>query len=209
MKNALSLIKDSNLLKMVIAVVVGVLFVVGGVGAATTISTNVVTEGDLQVDGNSTIGSAVSDSVTANAYFTQLRIGTESTFGHIGTVGADELGVEGDTEIDGTLWVDGVLQASSTLLVGSTATITATTTVGTSTLYAGPGSIRVGIGTTTPLGLLHVENQIASSSIIVSTKKGSVGGSIILEDTDGAGCTEIFGLDGAVTAAVVTCPVGI
>src|SRR3989344_3572060 len=55
MKNALSLIKDSNLLKMVIAVLVGVFFVVGGVSAATTISTNVSTGGTLSVTGASTL----------------------------------------------------------------------------------------------------------------------------------------------------------
>lgn len=82
------------------------------VGAVTTISTNIVTEGDLQVDGNSTIGSAVGDSVTANAYFTQLRIGTGSTFGWIGTVGADELGVEGAIEVDGAAYFDSTLQVA-------------------------------------------------------------------------------------------------
>ena len=41
------------------------------------------------------------------AYFEAVRIGTGATFGNIGTVTADELGVEGNVEIDGTLYQDG------------------------------------------------------------------------------------------------------
>ncbi|OGG72561.1 hypothetical protein A3A38_04450 [Candidatus Kaiserbacteria bacterium RIFCSPLOWO2_01_FULL_53_17] len=123
MKSAFSFIRRGEWLTVTLAVVIAVVGVVGLVQAATTISTNVVTEGDLQVDGNSTIGSAVGDSVTANAYFTQLRIGTGSTFGHIGTVGADELGVEGDIEIDGTAYFDG-LASTTALKVGDDSDVT-------------------------------------------------------------------------------------
>ncbi|OGG58621.1 hypothetical protein A2765_02770 [Candidatus Kaiserbacteria bacterium RIFCSPHIGHO2_01_FULL_56_24] len=111
MKGTFSFIKDGGWLTMTLAVIVSVFAVVGLVQAATTISTNIST------DGNTTLGDAVADSVTANAYFTQLRIGTGSTFGHIGTVGADELGVEGDIEIDGTAYFDG-LASTSALKVG-------------------------------------------------------------------------------------------
>src|SRR3989344_2202540 len=123
MKSAFSFIRRGEWLTVTLAVVIAVVGVVGLVQAATTISTNVVTEGDLQVDGNSTIGSAVGDSVTANAYFTQLRIGKGSTFGHIGTVGADELGVEGDIEIDGTAYFDG-LASTTALKVGDDSDVT-------------------------------------------------------------------------------------
>ena len=111
MKGTFSFIKDGGWLTMTLAVIVSVFAVVGLVQAATTISTNIST------DCNTTLGDAVADSVTANAYFTQLRIGTGSTFGHIGTVGADELGVEGDIEIDGTAYFDG-LASTSALKVG-------------------------------------------------------------------------------------------
>src|SRR3989344_5455451 len=68
------------------------------VGAASTISTNIETGGTLSVTGASTLtgavttagdvtlGNAVTDVITATGYFTQLRIGTDSTFGNIGTV---------------------------------------------------------------------------------------------------------------------------
>lgn len=117
MKKTFSFVKEGGWLTMTLAVAVSVFLIFAIAQAATTISTSITTEGDLQVDGNSTIGSAVGDSVTANAYFTQLRIGTGSTFGHIGTVGADELGVEGDIEIDGTAYFDG-LASTSALKVG-------------------------------------------------------------------------------------------
>src|SRR3989344_3967520 len=117
MKGTFSFIKDGGWLTMTLAVIVSVFAVVGLVQAATTISTNIST------DGNTTLGDAVADSVTANAYFTQLRIGTGSTFGHIGTVGADELGVEGDIEIDGTAYFDG-LASTTALKVGDDSDVT-------------------------------------------------------------------------------------
>ena len=108
-----------------IAVIAGVFGVVTVVQATTTISTNISTGGTLAVTGASTLTGAVTtagdvtlcdavaDAVTANGYFTQLRIGTGSTFGHIGTVGADELGVEGDIEVDGTAYFDGTASTSA------------------------------------------------------------------------------------------------
>lgn len=107
MKNSFSFIKDGGWLSMTIAVVVGVLFVVGGVQAATTISTDIVTAG------STTLGDTVADIITANGYFTQVRIGTGSTFENIGTVGADELGVEGDVEIDGSVYIAGTASTSA------------------------------------------------------------------------------------------------
>lgn len=121
MKNIFT-IKRERLLTIASAIAIVALFSGATVFATTTISTNIVTEGDLQVDGNSTIGSAVSDSVTANAYFTQLRIGTGATFDAIGAVGADELGVEGNAEIDGTLRVDGLVSATAGADLGSSTT---------------------------------------------------------------------------------------
>src|SRR3989338_10664440 len=74
--------------------------------------------GAVTTYGNATLGDAVGDSVTANAYFTQLRIGTGTTFDQIGTVGADELGVEGNAEIDGTLSI-GTAASTTALRVGN------------------------------------------------------------------------------------------
>lgn len=108
-------------------------------------STTALFTGAVTTYGNATLGDTVSDSVTANAYFTQLRIGTGSTFGNIDTVGADELGVEGAVEIDGAAYLDGAVYASSTLqatgdvvLYGGDGALTLTTTnAATSTLVVG------------------------------------------------------------------------
>lgn len=178
-------------------------------GAVTTIDTNINTGGTLTVSGAAaasstlqvtgavttygslTLGDAVADSVTANAYFTQLRIGTGSTFGHIGTVGSDELGVEGDVEIDGIAWFDGVLQASSTALFGSGGTFYSDITLqnaetisnstdGTITLTAtnlkfvgtaSTSAIRVGDEPAAPAinGLVHGYCTIADISIVTAS----------------------------------------
>ena len=71
MKNSFEFIRDNNWLAMTIAVVAGVFLVVGGVQAATTISTNIETGGTLSVTGLSTLGQASSTrfSVHDTAYF--------------------------------------------------------------------------------------------------------------------------------------------
>ncbi|MDP2874001.1 MAG: hypothetical protein Q8N84_01785, partial [bacterium] len=65
--------------------------------------------GATSLKGNMTLGDAATDSITATGYFTQMRVGTGTVFGNIGTVGPDELGVEGAVEIDGAAWLDGAL----------------------------------------------------------------------------------------------------
>ncbi len=87
-----------------------------------------------------------------------------------------------------------------------------TSTVGatfdTNTLYIDSTNNRVGIGTTTPLVRFQIEEANASSTVYVlnSSTTAATGGRIILEDTDGAGCSQIAALNGTVVAATVTCP---
>src|SRR3989344_8854604 len=71
MEKTLTFIRNNNWLAMTIAVVAGVLFVVGGVQAATTISTNISTGGTLDVTGLTTMIQASSTrfSVHDTAYF--------------------------------------------------------------------------------------------------------------------------------------------
>src|SRR3989344_6787092 len=113
-------VRDLGLVAL--SAVLALLLLAGIAQAATTITTNINTGGDLTVSGSSTIGDAVTDAVTANAYFTQMRIGTGSTFDFIGTVGADELGVEGAMEVDGAVNLDGAVAASTTLQGAGAAT---------------------------------------------------------------------------------------
>lgn len=62
----------------------------------------------------------------------------------------------------------------------------------------------VGIGTTTPAENFVV-TSIATTTIFVATATSS-GGNIILTDSDGAGCSEIYILDGTIISAAITCP---
>jgi len=59
MKYAITLVKDTNWGAMALAIIVGVLFVVGSVQAATTISSNISTGGTLSVTGASTLSGDV------------------------------------------------------------------------------------------------------------------------------------------------------
>jgi uncharacterized protein YpuA (DUF1002 family) len=102
--------------------------------------------------------------------------------------------------------------ANQTTLGGSTSdswSVGGDLSVNTSDLFVDVSTSRVGIGTTTPLDITHVENQTATSTLIISTGASAKGGRIILEDHDGAGCSEIAILNGTVAAKTVACPAGI
>jgi hypothetical protein len=64
----------------------------------------------------------------------------------------------------------------------------------------------VGIGTTSPSTKLDVFNSSATSSVYIYSGGTNLGGRLILEDFDGAGCTELSSLDGVLTAKEITCP---
>jgi hypothetical protein len=66
-----------------------------------------------------------------------------------------------------------------------------------------------GFGTTSPSDLLHVEDSSATTTLLISSGGSAVGGQIILEDHDGAGCSEIVILNGTVASKTVACPTGI
>jgi hypothetical protein len=63
---------------------------------------------------------------------------------------------------------------------------------------------KIGMGTTTPKKLLHLDSS--STTLYMTNSTASKGATIILEDTDGAGCTGITALNGVLTAAIVACP---
>src|SRR3989344_3134449 len=118
-------------------------FMVNGYATTTASNGNIATEGTLNAKGSVTLGDAVTDSTTANAYFTFLRIGTGNTFDILATVDADELGVEGAVEFDSTFNV----AATSTM---ATTTIANLLTVGTTTPWQTNAEVIVdGSGTTT------------------------------------------------------------
>ena len=53
---------------------------------------------------------------------------------------------------------------------------------------------------------LGVTEATGTSTITVKATAASTGGRIILEDSDGAGCSEIYILNGTVISVAVTCP---
>lgn len=192
-----------------------VVFISAGIAqAATTISTNVSTDGTLSVTGASTLtgltsmvqASSTRLSVHDTAYFGGSATSTFSSAGALTLAGALS-GTSGSFST--TLGVTGAATLSSTLAVTGATTLSASTTVGTATLFAGDDMNRVGVGTTTPLDLLMVENQTATTTVVISTGASAKGGRLIIEDHDGAGCTEVSALNGVLAAKIVTCPTGI
>lgn len=65
---------------------------------------------------------------------------------------------------------------------------------------------KVGIGTSTPATELEVHGAATSTVSVISEGGSNKGGRIILEDSDGAGCSEIYILDGVISSASVACP---
>lgn len=121
----------------------------------------------------------------------------------LGLVGGNQLnGIGGSTAATFTA---GNLVSNGTLTVTGATTFTATSTASNDLIVSG----NLGVGTTTPSDIGHVENSSATSTLIISSGGSAVGGRIIIEDHDGAGCSEIAILNGTVAAKTVTCPTGI
>jgi len=53
---------------------------------------------------------------------------------------------------------------------------------------------------------LNILEKTGTSTISVAATAASTGARIILEDSDGAGCSELYVLNGTVISAIVTCP---
>jgi len=93
---------------------------------------------------------------------------------------------------------------ANTLFAVASSTASATTTH-----FAVLATGNVAVGTTTPKDIFHVEHQTATTTQVCSTAAAAKGCRLILEDTDGAGCTQIYVLNGTITGETVTCPAGI
>lgn len=81
------------------------------------------------------------------------------------------------------------------------------------------GTGKVGVASTSPVTLLGISGttttqtlnidhptHTGTSTIYVSSRTAGFGGEIVLEDTDGAGCTSIAALNGTLYSKTVTCP---
>ena len=158
--------------------------------------------------------STLSDSSNAVTTFSSLQVRADTAASYTGTtttlneilVAAPSLsGSIAPTNANG-IFV-GAIAGGSTLNTALNANVSAGTgkynvyAVGTAQNYFA-GS--VGIGETTPAAPIEI-NATASSTIQVLSSQASRGGRLILEDYDGAGCTEIYTLNGVITGRIVTC----
>lgn len=142
------------------------------------------------VDGNVAIGTRAGDSVTSGDG--NLLFGWEA--GENITTGSTNIAIGYDVDAPSAT-------ASDQLTIGNL--IFGTGLDGRDTTVSS-GSI--GIGTAAPAALLHVNSPTATSTVYVSSDGAGLGGRIILEDIDAAGCTEVTALNGVLTAQIVTCP---
>lgn len=97
------------------------------------------------------------------------------------------------------------------------ASLSGTVSVDSGTLYVDATNNRVGINTTTPAypfvfntgatGTSTIAgSQSTSTALFIYSFTSGKGGQVILEDTDGAGCTAIAALNGTIVSYTETCP---
>ena len=122
-------------------------------------------------------------------------------FTNIGAAGTDFMS-------DGGLLLASV--ADATYFVASSTTATSTFAGGMNIQSGGlvveDDSKQIGIGTTTPTRLMSMYDSTASTTVFAHSGGAGLGGRIILEDTNGTTCTEIYTVNGVVEAAVIGCP---
>lgn len=131
--------------------------------------------------------------------------------------GLQLFGNTGTTTFAGGLRLTGGLSATQGI---EAPFFNATSTTATSTVAGGinlqtNGTASVNVGTTSGKYKFTVSGdsmiaspsgQAASSTIYIFSTAASKGGSIIMEDSDGAGCSELSVLNGVIKVDTVTCP---
>ncbi len=117
----------------------------------------------------------------------------------------------------GTAWL-GVLSADGNVTLGDAATDTVTVNADVASNILPEANNTRDLGAYDSAwndlfasGTIHsttstVYNETASGTIYINSGLSGVGGELILEDEDGAGCSAISVLDGVVSAGTVTCP---
>jgi len=112
-----------------------------------------------------------------------------------------------------------VSTSTNQVLVGGTATSTSAflevnSPGGTDPFFIGSSSPylvvkesgRIGIATSSPSENLDIYNDTATSTGYIYSGGSELGGEIVLEDTDGAGCSKQYTLDGLLYIDTITCP---
>jgi len=180
------------------------LFVTASVSAATTISTNISTEGTLTVSGAVTLGDAGGDAIilTGNASTTNaLTVGGVLYVTGNQTVG----GLATTTASSGNIDTAGTITAVTRIGVATTSpradfSIDLDTDDGVAVWNKGsttPAFIvsgvnsagRVGLGTTTPVATLSAVTEVATSTLYLHSESETKGGCIQLESAAGTGAT--------------------
>ena len=132
----------------------------------------------------------------ANGYFDNIDTSTIT----VGGFTSGDFHILGDLFVNGGDFNLGTGTATSTQTVNSSGDWS----IGTTDLVV-LGSGNVGIGTTAPASKLELSST-ATTTVQVMSSGAGLGGRFILEDTDGAGCSEITALNGVLSAKIVTCP---
>lgn len=128
-------------------------------------------------------------------------IAKPGVFGFWNTAGGKDVGNQFLLMPNGT---SAFARATSTVDTNAQLYVASSTAAYPLIVDAAPGSERFSVsstGTTTATGA-----SSATSTIYMQSTAAGKGGTIILEDTDGAGCTEISALNGVLSAKTVTCP---
>jgi len=212
-----TLFKQRSLIPVTLAVIFSVLFIIGMVQAATTISTDITTGGNiyatstLVVDGNVTLGDAAGDVIiiTGNASTTNaLTVGGDFFVnGNATTTSAD-----GNISTEGTLTVAGATILNGNVTLGDAGTDTLTVTANASTTEAltvgGDLFVNGNATTTSANGNFTTEGTVGVASTTPAEELGVTGDAffssaatttLFVHSTDGmtgAGCIEMTGSDG-------------
>jgi len=96
------------------------------------------------------------------------------------------------------------IDSSNMLSIGNLIYATGLTTL--ASLSSDVSAGYVGIGTSTPANTFEVHASTGTTTASFISQTASVGSKLILEDMDGAGCSEITVLDGVISARTVDCP---
>lgn len=148
-------------------------------------------------------------SVYSNAYFGATATTTINSTGQVGVASSTptgalsvEQGTEGYSVYVGnngsstpSFIIEGV-NGNGDVGVGTTSPTKTFSVTGESWVSA----------TSTAAGLNVLAPTTGTSTLHVYSKTAGFGGRVILEDSDAAGCTELYTLNGVLTAATITCP---
>lgn len=167
---------------------------VGSVGATTTIGTNISTDGTLTVAGASTLQAAASITSTTNPQLTVKYSAASYMTQGVSTTGVVTFTRYGSALQKGFTLADTVAIATSSLqtllTVDSTNSSNASTTLAVYTNGTGNAAIfmggSVGVASSTPWGLLSVEQSTETYSLVVGNS-GSSTPSLVVSGVNGNG----------------------